>query len=459
MAGRNDKTILRMAAAAAAALITLFIGFAGPASASPHAGWGKVYATGGTVVAGGLSGSAIGTREYGNNDGEIAGGTDPIQRSSALSYAEDFLVFHNIAGHAAGSSSVAVDPSAGRLTAHNHAHKSGCGPQEYIVNLLGQELHLPWGNYFGESYAYGYFSTIFFVAPGSSGLAKGDPVELILRTRLDGLFSSSPNGSYGHVYAGTRLADITAVPEFPSWAQQGWSAWTDIEGMLHGSGSYIGHGILKKHLDYEHAEDFEHPAEAYDSGEIVIDARVGEWLFLEGYFQVDVKLPAHGGVWEGHTGDAGFQNSMNVSLTAGLNSPGIAVEARDFPRKLTLRIDGSGTVTRTPDAELYPAGTPVVLAAVPETGWGFDGWSGDAAGEANPLTVTLDSDMTLTARFVKFGDVNGSGEVNLADAVSVLQALSGISAPGFHRGGDVNGDSRIGLAEALFILQTVSNLR
>lgn len=457
MIRQMNEAIRPMAAAAAVALISLVIIPAGSASASPYAGWGMVYVTGGKVA---NLDAGVGTHDYGANNGEVSGGAGPLQTSSSLSYDLPFPVIHNIAGYATGLSSVTIDPVAGRLTGRNHAYNSGCGPSEYIVNFLGQLRHIPWGIYFGESHSAGYFSAIFYVAPGSSGLADGDPVEVVLRTRLDGVFDSSPDGSYGHVYAGTRLADITAVPEFPLWAQQGWSTWTDIEGRLHGNGIYIGHGALMKHLDYERVEDPQNPTVPYDSGEIVLQAHVGDWLFLESYYRSDVRLPAHGGAWEEYTGDADFRDTMIASLTAGPNSPGIVIEARDFPVKLTVRIEGSGAVTRTPDAALYPAGATVVLSAAPEPGWGFDGWSGGATGEANPLTITLNSAMTLTANFLKFGDMDGSGEVNLADAVAVLQTLAGFSpSPNVRRGGDVNGDGRIGLAEALYILQAVAEIR
>jgi uncharacterized repeat protein (TIGR02543 family) len=457
MIGQKRGTIDKGAAIAAAALVGLLISPAGPLSASPYAGWGKVYVTGGTVVLG--LPANVGSHDDGDNNGEVSGGGGPLQRSSSLSYNLDDLA-HNIAGYATGSSLVTVNPATGQLAGRSRAYNTGCGPSEYIVRFQGRDLHIPWGIYFGESHSIGYFSTVFYVAQGSSGLASGAPVDVILRTWLDGVFDSSPDGSYSHVYAGTRLADITTVPEFPPAAQQGWAAWTDIESRLHGDGYYMGHGTLLKHLDYDVPEDPQNPAVSYDSGEIVLQAHVGDWLFLESYYRSDVRLPAHGGTCGDYFGEADFRNTMSAGLIAGPNSPGIVIEAREFPVKLTVRIEGSGSVTRTPDAASYPAGETVVLSATPETGWGFDGWSGDATGEATPLTVTLNSSMTLTAHFLKFGDADGSGEVTMADAVAVLQTVAGFSpSPAVHRGADVNGDGRIGLAEALYILQTAAALR
>jgi hypothetical protein len=42
----------------------------------------------------------------------------------------------------------------------------------------------------------------------------------------------------------------------------------------------------------------------------------------------------------------------------------------------------------------------VELTAVPDAGAGFTGWSGDATGGDNPLTIVMDADKTITATFV-----------------------------------------------------------
>jgi hypothetical protein len=63
--------------------------------------------------------------------------------------------------------------------------------------------------------------------------------------------------------------------------------------------------------------------------------------------------------------------------------------------------------------------------------------------------------------FDKPGDVNNDDFVTLADAVIVLQMLSGMDTTGktMILQADANGDQRIGLIEAIFILQRVAGLR
>jgi hypothetical protein len=57
------------------------------------------------------------------------------------------------------------------------------------------------------------------------------------------------------------------------------------------------------------------------------------------------------------------------------------------------------------------------------------------------------------------GDLNGDGEVNLADLVLSLQLMVGMSIPDMRWGADVNRDGQIGLAEALYILGRMAGLR
>jgi NOL1/NOP2/fmu family ribosome biogenesis protein len=66
---------------------------------------------------------------------------------------------------------------------------------------------------------------------------------------------------------------------------------------------------------------------------------------------------------------------------------------------LTVREQGAGIVTREPQANAYTKGQAVRLTAQPLPGQAFLGWSGDASGSQNPLTVTLDTNQTITATF------------------------------------------------------------
>ncbi len=68
---------------------------------------------------------------------------------------------------------------------------------------------------------------------------------------------------------------------------------------------------------------------------------------------------------------------------------------------LTVLSEGFGSVSASPRANRYGAGTGVTLTATPDAGQSFVSWSGDASGTQNPLTVVMNSSKVITANFTK----------------------------------------------------------
>jgi uncharacterized repeat protein (TIGR02543 family) len=66
---------------------------------------------------------------------------------------------------------------------------------------------------------------------------------------------------------------------------------------------------------------------------------------------------------------------------------------------LTVLEQGAGVVAREPQANAYTKGQAVSLTAQPFPGQVFLGWSGDASGTQNPLTVAVTNNQTITATF------------------------------------------------------------
>ena len=64
---------------------------------------------------------------------------------------------------------------------------------------------------------------------------------------------------------------------------------------------------------------------------------------------------------------------------------------------LTTHVVGLGTITPNPAGPTYPAGTVVTLTANPNAGFSFAGWSGDLVSAANPATITMNANKTVTA--------------------------------------------------------------
>jgi hypothetical protein len=87
-----------------------------------------------------------------------------------------------------------------------------------------------------------------------------------------------------------------------------------------------------------------------------------------------------------------FQNvTANHTIAASFSSDSFA---------LVVSQVGGGTVTLSPDLASYAYGTSVELDPVPAAGWAFTSWSGDTTGTADPLTLTVLGNRSLTATFV-----------------------------------------------------------
>jgi len=59
----------------------------------------------------------------------------------------------------------------------------------------------------------------------------------------------------------------------------------------------------------------------------------------------------------------------------------------------------NGSVLISPNQALYNSGSSVQLTATPNAGFTFTGWSGDASGTNNPLTVTMNGNKNIVATF------------------------------------------------------------
>jgi hypothetical protein len=93
------------------------------------------------------------------------------------------------------------------------------------------------------------------------------------------------------------------------------------------------------------------------------------------------------------------------------------------PRLTVLAANGSVIITPAQPTNGYVRGTVVQLTPSPHGGYEFTGWLGDLRSSAAPLTLVLNSSLTLEARFRVAGD-------DFAQAVPVLGVsalLSGVN--------------------------------
>ncbi len=74
-------------------------------------------------------------------------------------------------------------------------------------------------------------------------------------------------------------------------------------------------------------------------------------------------------------------------------------------------VEGAGT---------YPENASAELTAIPAEGYGFISWSGDVTSTDNPLTVTVDADMTITANFAQIAIITGPSVTSVTETTATL---------------------------------------
>ena len=78
---------------------------------------------------------------------------------------------------------------------------------------------------------------------------------------------------------------------------------------------------------------------------------------------------------------------------------------------LTTNIIPSGAGSVSPSGGEYESGVQVTLTASPASGYTFHQWSGTASGTTSTITITMDSDKSLTAHFETIPKVSVDYEV------------------------------------------------
>jgi len=96
--------------------------------------------------------------------------------------------------------------------------------------------------------------------------------------------------------------------------------------------------------------------------------------------------------------DFPMQDPIQGSI-AGLIEAFITKLNFSFVYSLTITTGSGGTTNPSPGTHNYDFGEEVPVTAIPNSGYQFSGWSGDASGTSNPITITMDSDKSITANF------------------------------------------------------------
>ncbi|MDZ7681185.1 MAG: hypothetical protein U5J63_05570 [Fodinibius sp.] len=105
--------------------------------------------------------------------------------------------------------------------------------------------------------------------------------------------------------------------------------------------------------------------------------------------------PAQGWLFEGWSGDTtGSGNPLELVMNKDYQL------SANFSKQifhLTTAVDPVEGGQVSPESDNFEYGTDVDVRARPAKGWQFTSWAGDTTISANPVTVTVDKDYSLTA--------------------------------------------------------------
>ena len=112
-------------------------------------------------------------------------------------------------------------------------------------------------------------------------------------------------------------------------------------------------------------------------------------------------IPAEGYILKNWSGCvSGIENPVKVTMS---EDRFVTAVFEKIKYSLTINIQGNGNVYQevilNKSKSEHEIGTTIQLTAVPDEDWRFTEWSGDYSGSDNPLVITMNEPMNLTANF------------------------------------------------------------
>ena len=197
-----------------------------------------------------------------------------------------------------------------------------------------------------------------------------------------------PGGTYNE---GT-VVELTAVAD-PGSAFDSWSG--DITGAANPVTITMNADIAVT-ANFEAVPQFTLTADTVGEGSVELDPPGG--TYNEGTVVQLTAVADPGSAFDSWSGDiTGTANPVTITMNADMAVTAIFEVVPQFT--LTADTVGEGSVELDPPGGTYNEGTVVELTAVADPGSAFDSWSGDITGAANPVTITMDADMTVTSNF------------------------------------------------------------
>lgn len=141
------------------------------------------------------------------------------------------------------------------------------------------------------------------------------------------------------------------------------------------------------------------PSQHRTKGTISISKHFSEWakagMKMGRLYEVaSMKIESY----TGNTGSARGYAKVKKNLLK------IGGSADELGLNVTASPAAAGTVTKSPSANYYAPKTAVQLTAKANEGWKFVGWEGDATGSTETISVTMDKEKSVVAKFELVGE-------------------------------------------------------
>jgi uncharacterized repeat protein (TIGR02543 family) len=189
--------------------------------------------------------------------------------------------------------------------------------------------------------------------------------------------------------AGSRV-DLTAAPE-PGWSFVAWSG--DATGSLNPT-TLLVDGPKSVTASFSINS---YPVSLTALGEGSVVKMPNQASYTYGTVVALTAVPAFGYHFAHWGVDASGTTNPHSLTVDGPKVVTALFEINTYP--LVVTVSGGGSVARSPEQPLYEHGARVKLTATAGEGYRFVGWSGDATGSTNPITITMDRARAVTALF------------------------------------------------------------
>jgi len=142
------------------------------------------------------------------------------------------------------------------------------------------------------------------------------------------------------------------------------------------------------------------------------DPEPGSYTYDVGTEVAITTTPDTGYRFSEWTGDipSGHEDDNPITITMDSDKSVTSNFIRQYT--LTIAAGSGGTTEPAPGSYTYDSGTQIIITALPNSDYKFSNWSGDPSGTTNPITITMDSDKSITANFMPliFGGLRDDGD-------------------------------------------------